>query len=200
LAGVTQPVPPAGEIILTYEDYLGFPDDGKRYEILEGVLHLVPSPTVRHQNISRELGFLIYEHISQQNLGVIFFAPLDIVFSRHSVAKPDLIYVSRERQSIITEKNISGTPDLVVEIVSPSTAASDRVTKAQVYARHGVPFYWVVDPESRVVEEFRLERGIYMLVRSWEEGEIFRPEIFPGLQVDLPRFWTRAGAGIPGSP
>ncbi|MFZ5631758.1 MAG: Uma2 family endonuclease [Bacillota bacterium] len=187
------PVPPAGEIILTYEDYLRLPDDGKRYEILEGVLHVVPSPNVLHQHISRELGFIIYEHVRQHELGVVFFAPLDIVFSRTSIAQPDIIYISRERQSVITEKHIAGAPDLVVEIVSPSTSAADRVTKAQVCARYGVPYYWVVDPEQKVVEEFRLERGIYMLIRSWEDGEVFTPEILPGLQVGLRKLWDQPG-------
>lgn len=183
------PVPPAGEIILTYEDYLRLPDDGKRYEILEGVLHVVPSPTTRHQRISRELGFMIYGYVTQNGLGEVFYAPLDIVFSRTSIAQPDLIYVSQDRQSVITEKHIAGSPDLVVEILSPSNSASDRVTKAQIYARYGVPYYWVVDPEKKAVEEFRLERGIYMLVRSWEDEEVFAPEIFPGLQVELRKLW-----------
>lgn len=184
--------PPAGEIILTYEDYLRLPDDGKRYEVLEGVLHVVPSPTVRHQRISRELGFQIFQYVSQHGVGEVFYAPLDIVFSHTSVAQPDLVYVSRERQSVITEKHIAGAPDLVVEIVSPSTSAYDRVTKAQVYARYGVSYYWVVDPEIIVVEEFRLERGIFMLIRSWENEEIFMPEIFPGLRVDLQKLWKQS--------
>ncbi len=182
-------VPPAGEIILTYEDYLCFPDDGKRYEILEGVLHVVPSPTIRHQRISRELEFIIHGYVIQNGLGEIFDAPLDVVFSSTSIAQPDLIFVSQARQLVITEKHIAGAPDLVVEILSPSTSASDRVTKAQVYARYGVPYYWVVDPEKKAVEEFRLERGIYMLIRSWEDEEMFLPEIFPGLQVDLRKLW-----------
>ncbi len=182
-------VPPAGEIILTYEDYLRLPDDGKHYEILEGVLHMVPSPTTRHQRISRELEFIIYGYIIRNSLGEIFDAPMDVVFSRTSIAQPDLIYVSQERQSVITEKHIDGAPDLLVEILSPSTSASDRVTKAQVYARYGVPYYWVVDPEKKAVEEFRLERGIYMLIRSWEDEETFLPEIFPGLQVELRKLW-----------
>ena len=182
-------VPPAGEIILTYEDYLRLPEDGKQYEILEGALHVVPSPTVRHQRISRELEFIVIGHVTRYDLGEVFDAPLDIVFSQTSIVQPDLIYVSRERQSIITEKHISGAPDLVVEIVSPSTSAADKVTKAQIYARYGVPYYWIVDPEKKEVEEFRLERGIYMLVRSREGGEVFEPEIFPGLQVDLRLLW-----------
>ena len=185
------PAPPAGEIILTYEDYLRLPDDGKRYEILEGVLHVVPSPTTRHQRISRELEFMIYEYVNRHGLGEVFDAPLDIVFSRTSIIQPDLIYVSRERQAVITEKHIAGAPDLVVEILSPSSSASDRVTKAQVYARYGVPYYWVVDPDKRAVEEFRLERGIYMLIRSWEDEEVFAPEIFPGLNVDLRKIWAK---------
>jgi|OM-RGC.v1.018329288 Uma2 family endonuclease len=187
---VSLSVPPAGEIILTYDDYLQLPDDGKRYEILEGVLHVTPSLTTRHQRVSRNLHFILHAHVTENNLGEVFFAPLDVVFSNISVTQPDLLYVSRERQNVITEKNIAGAPDLVVEILSPSTSGVDQVTKAQVYARYGVPYYWVVDPEGKTVDEFRLERGIYMPVRRWEQNAHFTPELFPGLVVELEKVWA----------
>ncbi len=181
--------PPAGEIILTYEDYQRLPDDGRRYEILEGVLHVTPSPTTVHQRVSRRLFSILDAFVREHNLGEVFYAPLDIVFSNVSIMQPDLIYVSEARRGIITEKNIAGAPDLVVEIASPSTAGVDKVTKAQVYARYGVPYFWVVDPQQKTLEEYRLERGIYMLLRCWEENAVFAPELFSGLKVNLKEIW-----------
>lgn len=185
----TQTAPPAGEIVLTYEDYLRLPDDGRRYEILEGVLHVTPSPTTVHQRVLRKLLSILDLFVSERSLGEVFVAPLDIVFSSVSVAQPDLMYVSEARRGIITEKNIAGAPDLVVEIAPPSTAGVDKVTKAQVYARYGAPYFWVVDPQQKTLEEYRLERGIYMLVRCWEENAVFAPELFPGLKANLKEIW-----------
>lgn len=178
-------IPPAGEIFVTYEQYAQMPDDGRRYEILEGMLQMTPSPTTRHQRVSRKLVLILQNHVEEHDLGEVFDAPLDVVLSSTCVLQPDLVYISHAREQIINEKNIAGAPDLVVEIVSPATASMDRVTKAQLYARYGVLYYWVVDPDQRVVEEFRLERGIYMPVRQWEGGDRFAPELFPGLEIEL---------------
>ncbi|MGB9792679.1 MAG: Uma2 family endonuclease [Thermacetogeniaceae bacterium] len=177
--------PPAGEIYVTYEQYAQMPDDGRRYEILEGVLQVTPSPTPKHQRVLGNLYVILRVYVREKDLGEVFAAPLDVVLSSTCVLQPDLIYVSRAREEIIGEKNIAGAPDLVVEIVSPATASLDRVTKAQLYARHGVPYYWVVDPDRQAVEEFRLERGLYMPVRQFEGGERFAPELFSELEIEL---------------
>lgn len=171
--------------LLTYDDYLQLPDDGKRYELMEGVLCLTPSPTVRHQRILRKLGFAMENHLLRHGLGEVFYAPLDVVLSNTCVTQPDLLYVSDKKKSVIEEKNIAGAPDLVVEILSPSSAAADRVSKSTIYARYGVPYFWVVDPEKNALEEFRLDEGIYVLVCSWTIEELFQPELFPGLEVRL---------------
>ncbi|HHW43526.1 MAG TPA: Uma2 family endonuclease [Desulfotomaculum sp.] len=182
--------PPAGKIILTYEDYLDLPDDGNRYEILEGVLHVTPSPTTRHQRISRNLQRIVDDHVLRHDLGEVFYAPLDVLFSRISIAQPDLIFISHGRAAIITDKNIAGAPDLVVEILSPTTAKRDKVTKAHVYALYGVKYYWLVDPDSTMVEEYRLEGEGYVPVSRGAGNAPFTPEIFPGLAVDLGKVWA----------
>lgn len=183
-------VPPAGKIVLTYEDYLELPNDGNRYEILEGVLHVTPSPTVRHQRVSRNLQRIIDAFVFQNKLGEVFDAPLDVIFSNISIAQPDLIYISNVRKEVIAEKNIAGAPDLAVEILSPTTSRTDKITKAQVYARYGVTYYWLVDPEENRVEEYRLEQDGYVPVNRAEGNVLFRPEIFPGLAVDLGQVWA----------
>lgn len=183
-------VPPAGKIVLTYEDYLELPNDGNRYEILEGVLHVTPSPTTRHQRVSRNLQRVIDAFVFQNKLGEVFYAPLDVIFSNISITQPDLIYISNARKEIITDKNIAGAPDLVVEILSPATARTDKITKAQVYARYGVAYYWLVDPEENRIEEYRLEQDGFAPVSRAEGGILFRPEVFPGLTVDLGQVWA----------
>lgn len=186
---MSQPQPPAGEIILTYDDYLHLPDDGRRYEILEGVLYVTPSPQTAHQVVLRNLGFFLLEFLRRNNLGELLYAPMDVVLSRTNVCQPDLLYISRERLHIMEERNISGAPDLVVEILSPTTASQDRVLKAQVYARYGVDFYWLVDPEARTLEEYRREGETFTLLGTLAGEEVFRPALFPGLGIPLHEVW-----------
>lgn len=182
--------PPAGKIILNYDDYLNLPDDGNRYEILEGVLYVTPSPTTKHQRISRNLEFLLFDFVRKHELGEIFYAPLDVIFSHISIAQPDLIFVSKEREDILTEKNIRGAPDLVVEILSPSTAERDRFLKAQLYARYGVDYYWVLNPETKTMEEYRREGGIFELEGCYQGDTKVTPVLFPGLNLDLREVWA----------
>lgn len=182
--------PPAGEIILNYDDYLNLPEDGNRYEILEGVLYVTPSPTTKHQRISRNLGFALFDFVRKHELGEIFYAPLDVIFSHICIAQPDLIFVSREREDILTEKNIRGAPDLVVEILSPGTAERDRFLKAQLYARYGVGYYWVINPETKTMEEYRREGQIFELAGCYQGDIKITPVLFPGLNLDLGEVWA----------
>ena len=146
----------------TYADYLIAPDDA-RYELLDGELIMVPAPNRLHQsaslNLSMDLGFIAW----RTAIGYIFAAPFDVILSDTDVVQPDVMFVSNARAHIITDDNIRGAPDLVVEILSPSTAERDRTFKRVLYARHGVKEYWMVDTDLRLiyqllldVDEFRL--------------------------------------------
>ena len=157
---------PEGKIILTYEDYAALPNDGKRYEILEGVLAVTPAPSTRHQTASGNLFFLLTQHIREKDLGKLFHAPIDLILESTAVLQPDLLFVSKARQNIITDRAIEGAPDLVIEILSPTTRRRDRVTKAQIYARHQVPAYWIVDPERETVDVYILNVESYRLTAS----------------------------------
>jgi len=157
---------PNGKIVLTYEDYVLLPNDGKRYEVLEGELTVTPAPSTKHQTASGNLFVLLSQHIKERDLGKLFHAPIDLILESTSVLQPDLLFVSKARQSIITERAIEGTPDLVVEILSPTTSRIDRVTKAQIYARHSVPVYWIVDPEWETIEIDLLEANGYRLAAT----------------------------------
>ncbi len=154
---------PEGKIILTYEDYAAIPNDGNRYEILEGELAVTPAPNLKHQTASGNLFFLLAQHIRAKDLGKLYHAPIDLILESTSVLQPDLLFVSQERQAILADRGIVGAPDLVVEILSPATSRTDRVTKAQIYARHKVPAYWIVDPELETVDVYLLNVDSYRL-------------------------------------
>jgi Uma2 family endonuclease len=157
---------PEGKIVLTYEDYVLLPNDRNRYEILDGELTVTPAPSTKHQSVSGNLFKLLRRHIDDRNLGKLFYAPIDLILESTSVLQPDLLFVSKARQHIITERAIEGAPDLVIEILSPTTSRTDRVTKAQIYARHAVPAYWIVDTEQEAIEIYLLETDGYRLAAT----------------------------------
>jgi Uma2 family endonuclease len=143
--------------LTTYDDYRQLPDDGKLYQIIGGELYMAPAPTTIHQRISLKLLRFLDNHITQNNLGEVLYAPVDVVLSMTDVVQPDLIYVAKERLNIITKKNIVDAPDLVVEILSEHTETIDRQKKMALFEKHGVKKYWIVDPAEKTIEQFVLE-------------------------------------------
>ncbi len=122
---------------LTYADYLKTSDD-ERYELLNGELVMTPAPLLYHQHVLLKLLVKMAALVDERNLGDIYFAPTDVALSDMDVVQPDLLFVSNERNHILTRENIQGAPDLVVEVLSPATAERDRTLKLDLYARHGV--------------------------------------------------------------
>ena len=146
----------------TYEEYAALPDDGKRYEIVSGVLYMLPSPSGQHQDAALEIASYLRAHVKLTGLGLVRMAPFDVILPTGDVVQPDVLVVLNEHLDRVTDKFILGAPDLVVEIASPSTATHDRHNKLDAYARSGVPEYWIVDPFSHTVEVLSLERvGMY---------------------------------------
>ncbi len=140
------------DIVLTYKDYEALPADGRRYEIHDGEICVTPAPSPQHQMISRNLFRLLDQHVRKKGIGEVLYAPIDVILSETSIVQPDLVYLDAARLGAISRRGIEGAPSLVIEVLSPSTTVIDRNTKRQLYARHGVPFYWLVDPEGRAVE------------------------------------------------
>jgi len=140
---------------LTYNDYLRFPDDGLRHEIIEGEHYVTPSPVTRHQRILLTLSYLLQRYLESHPIGEIFFAPFDVLLSQYNVFVPDLIYLSQERSHLLTAKNLQGAPDLAVEILSPGTRSRDLRLKRDVYQRTGVREYWIIDPVQNLVDVYR---------------------------------------------
>jgi Uma2 family endonuclease len=151
----------------TYQDYAALPDDGKRYEIHDGELFEMSAPTTLHQIVSANLSDLLRAHVKARRLGLVLYAPLDVILSDRpgetTVLQPDLIYVGNERREALRLRGVEGAPTLVVEILSPSTAGIDRNRKRELYARYGVPYLWLVDPEARAIESYVLRAGAYAL-------------------------------------
>ncbi|HQX51585.1 MAG TPA: Uma2 family endonuclease, partial [Planctomycetaceae bacterium] len=146
---------------LTYADYMQIPEDLCQHEIIDGEHYVNPAPNLYHQTVSRRIQFILYAQIELRNLGVVFNAPCDVQLSPHDILQPDLAVVLAQRKHILTPTKIKGTPDLVVEILSPSTEARDRNLKRERYQAVGVPEYWIVDPFEHTVEQLVLRDGVY---------------------------------------
>lgn len=174
---------PNPQVRYRYDDYKSLSDHtDKRYELLNGDILMVPSPTTSHQRVSRDLGFLLFQHVRANKLGEVFFAPIDVVLGQGSdreVAQPDILFVSAQRRAIIAEGEIQGAPDLMVEILSPSTEALDRGYKKALYARRGVSEYWIVDPKSQTIEVYSLSDAGFSYVGSYQATGEFTSPLLP---------------------
>lgn len=155
---------------LTYDDYAAI-DDGLRYELVDGRLELMsPGPNTLHQLVSFEMSYLIADTCSSDYL--IMTAPLDVILSLEEVRQPDLILIHRSRLHILSKRGVEGPPDLVVEILSPSTLKRDKIDKAQKYAFYGIKEYWIVDPENGVLEQYLIvSDGRYELINIFHGDE-----------------------------
>lgn len=173
---------------LTYDDYRQFPDDGKRHEILGGEHYVTPAPRLSHQRVVGCLHLLIGGFAQQEKHGEVFTAPVDVVLGPSDIVQPDLVWVSPERSNILSEANIQGAPDLVIEVSSPSTRKLDETTKRKLYERHGVREYWIVDPE---LERLRVylsgSDGLFEEPRelSVEQKDRATPSVLPGLNFEV---------------
>lgn len=171
----------------TYEDYLLFPDDRHRHEIIDGEHYVTPSPSTRHQKISLRLSSTLFLYLRKTKLGEVLEAPCDVVLSNVDVVQPDLLYVSSANASIITEKHVRGAPDLIIEILSETTRKADEVTKRKLYQRHGVAEYWIVDPVIETVKVYRLRENAYVREAelSLETGDTLSTSLLPELEIPL---------------
>lgn len=159
--------------VFTYHDYIILPEDGKRYEIIEGELTMVAGPYSIHQITSQNLEYSLENFIKGKNIGRYFHAPIDVVLSKINVVKPDILFIARENQHMITEKNIAGAPDLVIEIISPSSAYYDLIEKKEIYEKYGVREYWLVDPKKQWVEVYQnVNQQFERVQRADRDGQV----------------------------
>ena len=168
----------------TYEDYCAIADD-KRYELLGGDLMMVPAPNIKHQRVLGRLHIELARFTREHGVGEVFVAPCDVVLSDTDVVQPDVLFISRARAHTITDENVRGAPDLVIEILSPSTADRDVGYKHHVYSRHGVLEYWIVDPLVETVAVHRQGEGRLQLAGTFGRRDRLGTALLEGLQLDL---------------
>lgn len=169
----------------TYEDWEKTPEDGNRWEVLDGVMVCEPPPGIPHQLVSGNLYFLLEGYVRSSRMGVVFGTPVGVVLSQENVVEPDLVFIPADALHILTDKIVRGAPALAVEILSPGTRRRDRLVKREIYERFGVREYWIVDPEGKTVEVFALEEGKYVARGVLKDGDVLRSPLFPGLEIDL---------------
>lgn len=179
---------------LTYDDFVYFPDDGRRHELIDGEHYVTPAPMLGHQIVVGNLHGFIWSYLREQPLGEVFVSPLDVVFSRFDVVEPDLLYVSNEHLAIIKKKNVKGAPDLVVEVKSPSTKKRDAIEKFQLYERTGVREYWIVDPDQASIDAYRRLGRRFRSKHTLRGDETLTTPLLPGLSIPLSEIFKRPGA------
>lgn len=173
---------------LDYDDYASIPYDGRRWELLDGELEVNPASVPRHQTISRRLQYELMGALEESGLAQIFNAPIDLILSKHDVFQPDLVIVSAASAPLVTGRGIEGVPEIVVEILSPSTRHWDERVKRAAYERFRIPEYWIVDPDGagRIdIYEFSAEK--YRRRACLDRASRLRSPLFPTLDVELLR-------------
>jgi Uma2 family endonuclease len=182
-------VPGPGQGRWTYTDYAALPDDGRRYEIIDGVLYMAPAPGEAHQTTVGRLFRHLAALVEDAGLGRVYVAPFDVELAPDVVLQPDVIVILREHSERITPSRIVGAPDLVVEVVSPGSAGYDRREKQDAYARAGVPEYWIADPATRTVQLLVLETGKYDPLGVFEGQGMLPSRVVPPSSVPVERFF-----------
>jgi Uma2 family endonuclease len=177
----------------TYEDYLRLPDDGRRYEVIRGVLYVTPAPSFDHQYTVTQISRLLGNFVEESRLGVVLVAPFDIRLPGGigNPVQPDVVFIRRERQPRSGDARFDGVPDLMIEVLSPGNWRFDRNTKLPAYRDAGAPEVWLVDPLARTVEVFVLvaHRSEYTLRESRSEGELVGSTVLPRLKLEVARLF-----------
>ena len=173
-----------GAVRQTYKDYCATPDD-ERYELLNGNLMMVPAPNRKHQEVLISLAHKLVNFTEEHGLGKVYVAPFDVFLSDTDVVQPDVLFISRARAHTLTDENVRGAPDLVIEILSPSTADRDLGYKHDLYGRHGVLEYWIVDPMAETVAVHQQRDGRLELAETFGRRDTLRTALLEGLQLKL---------------
>ena len=175
----------------TYEAYARLPDNGWRYEVIQGELHMSPAPSIAHQQTSIALAVALYNYVRQHNLGRVFEAPIDVILPDLATpVQPDIVLILAANLDIVQKANVRGAPDLVVEILSPSTAAHDRHTKYGLYAEAGVTEYWIIDPESCAADIYTRRGNAFVPLGHYERDGVLQSELLPDLRLAMSELCT----------
>lgn len=170
---------------MTYEQYCLLPEDGKQYEVIDGELFMTPAPKPKHQEIVLRIAEELSRFVRQSDWGKVFIAPIDVLLEPHTVLQPDVLFIRKERLAIVKEEVIEGAPDLVAEVLSPSTFYKDLRKKMWAYSEFGVQEYWIVDPETRSIESYTRRDQKLQLAQKFSPGESFESALLPGFQLAI---------------
>ncbi|QJD84869.1 Uma2 family endonuclease [Cohnella herbarum] len=183
------------EQMVTYDDYARMPDDGKRYEVANGMLELLSAPSPKHQVVSYQMQRLLTNSCNSEY--IVFASPIDLILSATEVRQPDLLMIHRSRMEIITHRAIEGIPDLVAEILSPHSVKRDRHKKLKVYAEYRIPEYWIVDPANAALEQYLLTGDDYELLNLYDREEVVQSDRLPCVAFTMEQI-VEAAADLPG--
>ena len=175
----------AQTLLLTAEDYRLMPETGPRYQLIEGELFMAPAPNRFHQDISGNIEFILMKHLEKHLAGKLYHAPFDVYLGEHNVFQPDIVFDANDRLSILTDIGAEGAPNLVVEILSDSTAHLDKKTKLKVYAANGVEELWLIDPETKSVKTYFLRQNADQPAAVCHRNESFTSRCFSALSISL---------------
>ncbi len=166
---------------VSYADLERWPEDGRRYELYDGEVRVVPSPLPLHQVVAFRLAELLSDFAAARG-GLMLMSPVDIIFSEHDVIQPDVVFFQASRRHLVRlDAPIRHHPDIAVEVLSPSTRGIDRGQKMELFARYGVPEYWIVDPAERHIEVHALEGDAYRVAQIASGAEVVRSVVLPEL-------------------
>ncbi|MEO8952595.1 MAG: Uma2 family endonuclease [Chthoniobacterales bacterium] len=181
----------ANNPLLTVENYKILPETGPRYQLIEGDLYMAPAPNRYHQDISRNLEYILLDYLDEHPIGKLYHAPFDVYLDLHNVFQPDILVVLNPRLSILTEAGAEGAPEFVVEILSPKTARLDRENKRRVYASSGVRELWIIAPEPQTIGVYDLQKDAAVPARTHGVEARFTSPLFPELTFDAARIFAR---------
>ena len=174
--------------VYTYEDYAKLPE-GAPYQLVGGRLVVTPAPSTHHQDISMRLSVKLAGLVMERDLGKVFCAPIDVYFEETETYQPDIIFISKQRLHIIEPERVKGAPDLVVEILSPTSAYYDLRKKLKIYEKHGVREYWIVDPEGKNIIIYENRAGKFVLAQEVEEKGKVESKVIPGFELEAESIW-----------
>jgi Uma2 family endonuclease len=170
-------------LLLNREDYRLMPETGPRYQLVEGELIISPAPNRYHQDISRNLEYILLHYLETHPLGKLYHAPFDVYLGEHNVFQPDIAFFSKDRLSALTKEGAEGSPTFVVEILSPKTAKIDRESKRKVFATFGLEELWIIDPVKKTIEVFFLQKDAERPAAVYHDQDTLTSPYFPGLQI-----------------
>jgi Uma2 family endonuclease len=177
--------------MFTVEDYQLLPETGPRYQVVEGELCMAPAPNRYHQDISRNLEFLLLKYLEKHPHGKLYHAPFDVYLDKYNVFQPDILFVSNERLALLSDRGAEGGPNLVIEILSTRTAELDRETKRKVYARTGVEGLWIIDPWKQTIDVYYLQKDAAKPAAVYKVKDTFTSPQFPDLKISATEIFKR---------